>query len=531
MTTHSRNWLKFGGLVGLAFLLGLFFAGLLDFPRSGMAQQSNDERRTPIIPVDAPRIPSAKPLAELSEAYSAVAEAVRPAVVFVQAERPPEAEALANSRLQVPPGFEMPDLQPRAPQQRRGGAPIDRSSGSGFIVSADGYILTNNHVIDGATRVRVRLLDGRTFDARIVGTDADTDVGVLKIEASGLTPASLGSSDRVRVGEWVLAIGNPLGEDLTFSVTQGIVSAKGRAELNLGNRQQRDIQDFIQTDAAINRGNSGGPLVNVRGEVIGINSAIASYTGFYQGYAFAVPIDLARTVMNQIIEHGRVERTALGVLVETANAEDAAYLGLDSIAGVKINDFFPADSSAAKRAGLQAGDVIITIDGQPVRYTAQLQQLVGFRRGGETVRVEVARRDGRKEFTVRLSSVRMEPIAKVDTAVEPPSITPRNRLGIMVEPLTPGLASQSRVPTNTRGLLVRSVTPGSPAEDRLIPSEVAPRTPDIIVAVEGKPVRSENDLRNAMNGAQNGIITLSVLRGHERDNGVDSRIVRVRVTP
>ena len=221
--------------------------------------------------------------------------------------------------------FEMPgmpggdDRARRAVRRRRAPASSSRS---------DGYILTNNHVVDGATKVTVRLLDRREFPARVVGTDPTTDVAVLKIDASGLTPAPFGDSDASRVGEWVLAVGNPLGENLTFTVTQGIISAKGRA-LDLPNRSQSSIQDFIQTDAAINPGNSGGPLVNVRGEVIGINSAIASPTGVSAGYGFAVPINLARAVMEQIRTNGRVERAALGVLVRDATTDDAAYVGLE----------------------------------------------------------------------------------------------------------------------------------------------------------------------------------------------------------
>jgi len=530
MSTNLRNWIKFGGLVGLAFVLGLFVAGLLDPLRSGMAQQPGRESRPPIVEVDAPRIPEAKPLADLSEAYSAIAEAVRPSVVFVLAERPEEVSANVASRLQLPPGVELPNSR-RRPNH------LDRSTGSGFIVSADGYMLTNDHVVAGATRVRVRLLDGRTLDARIVGRDPNTDVAVLKAEATGLRPASLGSSDKVRIGEWVLAIGNPLGDNLTFSVTQGIVSAKGRAGVAPDGVRPNvsDIQDFIQTDAAINRGNSGGPLVNVRGEVIGINSAIASMTGFYQGYAFAVPIDLARVVMNQIIEHGRVERTALGIIVETASAEDAVYLGLDSIAGVKINSFHEADSPA-KRAGMQVGDVIISVDGQSVNYTAQLQQRVGFRRGGETVRVEVARKSGRKEFTVRLNSLPVEPDAVTVDSVVPatPSVTPRNRLGVVTDPLTPGLAGQSGLPGTTRGLLVRSIAQGSPAEERLVPFDMwreLRQAPDVIVEVEGRPVRTENDLRAAINDAQNGVVTLIVMSATGPNNTAQTRVVRVRLTP
>ncbi|MES2125110.1 MAG: trypsin-like peptidase domain-containing protein [Gemmatimonadota bacterium] len=528
MSTHSRNWLKFGALVALAFVLGLFFAGLLNFPRNGLAQDTRGGPRAPILKVDAPHIPEARPLAELSDAYAAIAEAVRPSVVFIQSEREEAPQAAAMPR-NIPP-----DLQKffRQPEENQ----IDRSSGSGFIVSSDGYILTNNHVVEGASKVRVRLLDGRTFIARIIGTDKDTDIGVLKIDATGLTPAALGESDKVRVGEWVLAIGNPLGEDLTFSVTQGIVSAKGRGTLNLSEpgtpRRRGEIQDFIQTDAAINRGNSGGPLMNVRGEVIGINSAIASFTGFYSGYAFAVPIDLARKVMTQIIAHGKVVRAGLDVIVETADVEDAEYLGLDAISGVKISDF-GSPASPAKAAGLLPGDVIVAIDGEPVKYVAQLQQLVGFREPGTTVRVEAVRKGGRKEFAVRLNAVNVDNDADtVTTATRPAAPTPganlfKNRLGIAVEPLTPGLASQLQLPTTTKGLMVRSIAPGAPAEEKLVPIGTPQMYTDVITEVEGKPVRTEAELRSALNEAQHNIATLTIINA---GSAPFTRVVRVRLT-
>src|SRR5204863_65212 len=229
-----------------------------------------------------------KALEELQQAYSAAgAGHVKPSVGFIRSQHVERADD--NQRL--PPGFQdfFPNLR-RRPQ-------VEQGSGSGFIVSADGYILTNNHVVAGADKVTVRLYDKREFTAKVVGTDPNTDVAVIKIDARGLPGVAFGNSDSARVGEWVLAIGNPLGEAFAFTVTAGIVSAKGR--LLAGLQQTRyAIQDFIQTDAAINPGNSGGPLVNIRGQVIGINSAIASETGFYAGYGFAIPMNLARTVMD-----------------------------------------------------------------------------------------------------------------------------------------------------------------------------------------------------------------------------------------
>jgi serine protease Do len=537
MSIRSLNWLKFGGLVGLAFLLGLFFAGLLDFPKPGFAQER--AAHTPIVKVDAPRIPAARPLVDLSDAYAAVVDAVRPSVVYIQSERPGTASDQTSQIFgQLPPGFQQ--LVPRgqqAPNRRRSTEPqqLEHSSGSGFIVSSDGYILTNNHVIEGSSKVTVRLLDGHEYVASIVGTDKDTDIGVLKIDARGLTPAALGSSDAARVGEWVLAIGNPLGGELTFTVTQGIVSAKGRSRLDLGdNDGGKLIQDYIQTDAVINRGNSGGPLVNARGEVIGINAAIASTTGYYTGYAFAVPIDLARHVMDQLVSRGHVERAGLGIFVQDATGDDADYLGLATIGGVRVTSF-PSDGSPAKAAGLVAGDVIVAIDGQSVKSTPQLQQNVGFRQPGEVVKVDVVRKDGKHTFSVKLTRVG-EPTDVSDattpgsTLKENASTVSKNALGLVTEPLTAATATEAGLPATTRGLLVRSLIDGSPASTKYFCQTDADSQcpPDVIVSVEGKPVKTDDDLKAALGSAVHGVVTLEIL-SPTQDHKTTSRIERIRV--
>ena len=540
MSTRSLNWLKLTAVVAPAFVLGLFFAGLLDFPRPSFAQDRT--AHTPIVKVDAPRIPAARALVDLSDAYAAVAEAVRPSVVYIQSDRPVTEDPQAQMFGQLPPGFQQ--LVPRQ-QQRRGQKndqpQLEHGSGSGFIVSNDGYILTNNHVIEGSSKVTVRLLNGREYDAKIVGTDKDTDIGVLKINATGLTPAALGSSDATRVGEWVLAIGNPLGADLTFTVTQGIVSAKGRAQLDMGTDRDggKQIQDYLQTDAVINRGNSGGPLVNARGEVIGINAAIASQTGYFTGYAFAVPIDLARRVMDQLVARGHVERAGLGISVETASREDAEYLGLPSVTGVRIESFPENTASPAKAAGLQAGDVIVAIDGQPIEYTSQLQQTVGFRRPGDVVKVDIVRKDGKHQYSVKLVSLdQPSTVADATTPEASPKAEPaaagstvsKSMLGLVTEPLTALNAGDAGFATTQRGLLIRSVIDGSPASTKpWCAADECQGAPDLIISVEGKPVKNDEDLKAALGGAVHGVVTLEIVSGGKDHKITTTRMERVRL--
>src|SRR2546428_6196358 len=260
----------------------------------------------------------------------------------------------------------------------------------------------------------VRLLDKREFLARVVGTDPETDVAVIKIDSQSLPTGTFGNSDSTRIGEWVLAIGNPLA--FSFTVTAGIVSAKGRLLDGLSQgRPGYQIQDFIQTDAAINPGNSGGPLVNVHGEVIGINSAIASETGFYAGYGFAIPINLVRNVMTQLVAHGHVQRAVMGVAIRAVDPEDADLVGLKEAKGVVVNDYSPdATHSPAKDAGIKPGDVIVALDGEPVEDVPQLQQRVGVKRPREAVQVTIVRNGGeRKTVPVKLSRAPAEDEARV----------------------------------------------------------------------------------------------------------------------
>jgi serine protease Do len=500
MSVRTMNWLKFGGLVTLAFALGLLFAGLLDLPSQSSAQER--VRTAGIQTTAAPNIPQAKVLSELSDAFAAVSEQVRPSVVFIRSQRTERVR-------RVPPGMEQFFHGiPKRPE-------VERGTGSGFLVSPDGYILTNNHVVADAEKVTVRLFDRREFTARVIGADPLTDIAVVKIDAPKLSPAALGNSDNTRIGDWVLAIGNPLGEAFTFTVTSGIISGKGR-RLDGLQRGKASISDFIQTDAAINPGNSGGPLVNVKGEVIGINSAIASETGFYSGYGFAIPINLVRVVMNQLIASGHVQRAALGIEVKDASPNDAAYVGLKEIRGVVVGNFPDGVDSPAKKAGMEQGDVIITIDGQAVDYVAQLQQLVGFRHPGETVKVEVARKGGiRKTLNVRLmeqSSSEERDAGNEEQEAPKPSTDDAvsfDELGASVQALTPELAQEYELEKDIRGVIVTEVDPNGPAYGTLFSPEDG--GPDVIQAVEGTVIRTERDLKSALKDSGKGsIVALKV---------------------
>jgi serine protease Do len=269
-------------------------------------------------------------------------------------------------------------------------------SGSGVIVSSEGYIVTNNHVIDDASEIEVTLNDNSKYTAKVIGTDPSTDIAVLKIEAKDLSPISLGNSDDLRIGEWVLAVGNPF--NLTSTVTAGIVSAKARNINLLSDRAGQatvPIESFIQTDAAVNPGNSGGALVNTRGELVGINTAIASQTGSYSGYSFAVPVNLVQKVMRDLIDYGVVQRGYLGVQINNINQELKEKENLPNLKGVFLAKVI--DDGSADKAGLKDGDVILKIGSKEVNSVAELQEEIGKRRPGDKVTITVRRKNGNEE--------------------------------------------------------------------------------------------------------------------------------------
>jgi serine protease Do len=410
-----------------------------------------------------------------------IAEAVKPAVVNVSV------EARRAPGRPLPPTGRMP----------QGG------KASGVIITSDGYTLTNNHVVDGVTAVRVRLADGRELEAKVAGRDPQTDLALLKIDAANLPVVPLGNSSALRVGEPVMAVGNPFGLEQT--VTTGIVSATGRV---IG---EGPYDDFIQTDASINPGNSGGPLINARGEMIGINTAIVSRSGGSIGIGFAVPVNLAKFVVPQLAESGQVVRGWLGVTAQPLTPELAAGLRLPPSEGALVSQVWEGSPAAA--AGLKRGDVIVEVDGRKISRTTDLSLLVAATPVGKNVTVSILR-DG-KPHALTAQVARREQQANLSPAPRPEQ-APRARLGVSVEPVTPEVAGQLGV--DAGGVIIRGVVDGSPA------AEAGLRPGDIITEANRQPVKSPEDLRRAVDTAKPGTSLLLLV---QRDGAASYLTVKV----
>jgi Do/DeqQ family serine protease len=423
------------------------------------------------------------PLFEGRESYADIVKVVAPAVVTIRTEgrarmRPTQFQGEDFFRRFFGDEFDMP----RAPQR----SPRLRGMGSGVIVSVDGYVLTNHHVIDNADDIQVEMTDGRTFDAEIVGVDEPTDLALLKVEAANLPRLSLGNSDAVNVGDIVLAVGNPLGVGQT--VTAGIISAKGRSTA-IGDGS---YEDFLQTDAPINHGNSGGALVNLDGELIGINSQILSTSEGNIGIGFAIPANMARNVMDQLRTSGKVTRAQLGVTVQQVTNDMADSLGLDSAAGAIVSSVRPG--SAAERAGIKQGDVIRSFDGQPVRDFNSLRNRVAGAKPGSQSSVVVIRDGAEKSLTVTLDEA--SPRTDERNAGGPEGEDDRTALGVSVAPLTPELAERLGLKDrDAKGVVIRDVNPEGRAADAGL------RPGDVIEEVNRTPVASVDELREAIRNA------------------------------
>ena len=414
------------------------------------------------------------------ESYADIVKVVAPAVVTIRTQgraRVSETSMPDNDffrRFFGDPRGE----DPRAPRTYR-----QRGLGSGVIVSGDGYILTNHHVVDGADQVRVDLSDGRVLDAKVIGSDAPSDLAVVKINATGLPALSLGNSDAVQVGDVVLAIGNPLGIGQT--VTMGIVGAKGRST-GVGDGS---YEDFLQTDAPINQGNSGGALVNMKGELIGINAQILSPSGGNIGIGFAIPANMANHVMTQLRADGRVRRAQLGVTVQPVTADMAASLQLKDTGGAIVSSVTPG--SAAERAGVQRGDIIMSFNGQPASDYNVLRNRIAEAAPGSKATIVVNRDNKTRELSATLDEATPANKGR-GTRSGDDDADAHASLGVTVAPMTPELAGQLGLPRSSKGLVIQDVQDDSRAADAGL------RPGDVIEEVNRQPVQSVADLRSAL---------------------------------
>ncbi len=404
-------------------------------------------------------------LKNLGNAFADITDSTSPAVVFIRIEKkmghrgmrfPGQGGEIPNDLFER--FFGMPG-HPGGPRGRGGAeppaendVPVPVGQGSGFIISADGHIITNHHVVNDADKIMVQLEDGREFEAEVVGSDEDTEVAVIKIDAEGLPTLRLGDSDNLRVGEWVLAIGNPFG--LSHSVTAGIVSARGRGRVGLGNGNF--YADFIQTDAAINPGNSGGPLINLDGEVVGLNTAILSRSGGYMGIGFAIPINMVKYVTDQLMENGEVVRGFLGISIQDLDAITSQYFdGVDQgvlVAGV-------IDDTPAAKAGLLRDDVIVELNGKPATNAGTFKSRVSIIAPGDTANLVIIR-DGKK--ITKKVTIAARPTNLGSSGGGQTGVSKSKSIGVTVQNLTEDLAERFEF-ESTEGVVITKVTPNSPA--------------------------------------------------------------------
>ncbi len=470
-TMRFRRWLNFGigstaGAAVMALFVGTYGA------HSPLAAEGKSAVAAPVVTMSRTGV---------VESYADLVSHVAPAVVTVRSTRTvhqtqmtPDSDDLFRRFFGRGEGGG--DFEGRQAPRRQAGL------GSGVVVREDGYILTNNHVVDGADKVRVDFTDGRSFEAQVVGVDRPSDLAVLRIASKGLATLPLGDSDVSRVGDVVLAVGNPLGVGQT--VTMGIISGKGRAT------QAADgaFEDFIQTDAPINQGNSGGALVNLRGELIGINSQILSPVGYNIGIGFAIPSNMAQNVMTQLITKGSVRRGMLGVTVQALNPELAKSVGLSQTQGAIVTDV--KKDGPASHSGIERGDVILALNGQAVDSSNSLRNLVARLEPGSNVSLKVWRDGREREMKANLAEL---PSEKAESESGKPS-NEKGRFGMMIEPLTPDAAKQLGISTDT-GVLVSDVDPDGPA------AEAGVQSGDVIEQINGKDVANVGAVKSALEAA------------------------------
>jgi len=474
---------------GFVVLLSIIFGAVLIANFSGVKVVHSDSQiefnTTPPITVN-PNVKS------LNDAFVEISKSVTPTVVYIEVKTAPKKQENNNQqpdqndpfKFFFGPDGQMPDQGP------------EMGSGSGVIISKDGYIVTNNHVVKGAGEhgIKVVLTDKREFEGKVVGLDENTDLAVIKIEANDLPVMSMGNSDNLQVGEWVLAIGNPLG--LNYTVTAGIVSAMGR---NIGiNGGGYAIENFIQTDAAINPGNSGGALVDVNGQLIGINSAIKTNTGYYQGYGFAIPVNIVKSVAQELIKSGKVVRGYIGVQIQTVDETMAKGLGLDKAKGVLVQSV--QKGGGGDEAGLQAGDVILSVDGKEVNASNELQVIINSKRPGDIAKLTVFR-DGKtieKDVTLKPRSEEEKQTSmnkQEEGSNKGVNSTSLNSLGISVQDVNSTVKEKYNI---SGGVLVTGVERMSESMIRGLQEGF------VIIEANKQKISKVGDLEDALSGKKSG---------------------------
>lgn len=470
----------------VAILLIAFLLGGISFYALGKFTG----RYTNVPYTHTPTVP--RQMMETGKAFSDIVNAVSPAVVNISTTKTIRRE---TNRFFEDPFFDFfdPFHEFNVPKKWK-----ERSLGSGVVISSDGYIITNNHVVEKADEIRVTLLDKRTFKGTIIGADPKTDIAIVKINANNLPTLSLGDSDNLKVGEFVLAIGNPYG--LSHTVTMGIISAVGRANVGIA-----DYEDFIQTDAAINPGNSGGPLVNIKGEMIGINTAIFSRTGGYQGIGFAVPSNMVRLVMDQLIQKGKVIRGWIGVTIQELTPELSQKFGLKNTKGALVSDVMK-DSPAAK-AGIKQGDIIVEFNGKDVKDVSSLRNMVAQSKTGNEITLKIVRSG--KELTLNVLIMELpREIAAIKEDSESDTSETQVLSGITVMDLTREMLRQLGFNKDEKGVVVVRVERGSPADEAEI------KKGDIIKEINKKEINNLEDFnRVAATLKDNDSVLLFLNRG------------------
>ena len=498
---------KFGLTLLTAFVGGAMALGAYKVIENKYADNMSFEDKQKVYYATSNHLTPSTSATNLSSAgqvdFTEAAAAVTPAVVYIRTTYASQSDQQESQMQKMFGEMFGQRVRPMGPQM---------ASGSGVIISPDGYIVTNNHVVDKAEKIDIVTNDHQTYQAKVIGTDPNTDLALIKIDAHNMPIVKLGNSDNVKVGEWVLAVGNPF--KLTSTVTAGIVSAKGRGLNLIGNedeqenpfgrtqyqsrqpRTNRAIESFIQTDAAINPGNSGGALVNTNGELIGINSAIASHTGSYEGYGFAIPINLAKKVLDDIEKFGAVKRGYLGLTFAELTPDNSKEYNVNRSFGLYVKDVMPA--SGAEVAGVKGGDIITKIEGNTIYESSDLQERVGRLAPGDKIHITVLRDGSEKNLAVTLKADAGTP--KVAATKSGEELF--NKIGASFTPLNAAQKAKFHV---NNGVLVTQVREGGLFDNTEIPEG------SVITQINRQPITTVDDLDRALSNPRNGILVISGL--------------------